>query len=120
METNNQNSEFAERFLAQLIRRGVKHLVVCPGSRSQALALAAARYESEGLITLHVRVDERSAAFLALGIAVETGMPAPVIVTSGTAVLNLHPAVTEAHHAGVAMLLLTADRPAEMHGIGSS
>lgn len=112
--------EHASHVLAELITLGVTHVVVCPGSRSQALALAAADAERLGLITLHVRLDERSAGFLALGIARETGIPAPVIVTSGTAVVNLLPAVSEAHHARVPMILLTADRPDELRGIRSS
>lgn len=111
---------FAVELLAELIRRGVRDVVVCPGSRSQALALAAAAAERVGAIRLHVRFDERSAAFFALGVARETGQPAPVIVTSGTAVANLTPAVLEAHEARVPMILLTADRPPELHGVRSN
>nr|WP_241156106.1 2-succinyl-5-enolpyruvyl-6-hydroxy-3-cyclohexene-1-carboxylic-acid synthase [Leucobacter chromiireducens] len=106
--------------LGELIRLGVRDVVVCPGSRSQALALAAAAAERVGAIRLHVRIDERSAAFFALGVARETGMPAPVIVTSGTAVANLLPAALEAHAGRVPMLLLTADRPTELRGIRST
>src|SRR5690606_40293546 len=84
-------SVYATALLAGLVRRGVTDVVVCPGSRSQALALAAARFEQAGLLTLHVRIDERSAGFLALGLAIETGVPAVVVTTSGTAVANLHP-----------------------------
>ncbi|MBL3699955.1 2-succinyl-5-enolpyruvyl-6-hydroxy-3-cyclohexene-1-carboxylic-acid synthase [Leucobacter luti] len=108
---------FAVELLGELIRRGVRDVVVCPGSRSQALALAAAAAERAGAIRLHVRIDERSAGFLALGIARESGVPAPVIVTSGSAVGNLLPAALEAHEARVPLLLLTADRPAELRGI---
>jgi len=111
---------FAVELLAELIRRGVEDVVLCPGSRSQALALAAASAERAGAIRLHVRLDERSAAFFALGVARETGIPAPVIVTSGTAVANLMPAVLEAHEGRVPLLLLTADRPAELRGIRSN
>lgn len=113
-------SIFAVELLGELIRHGVCDVVVCPGSRSQALALAAAAAEQAEAIRLHVRVDERSAAFFALGIARETGIPAPVIVTSGGAVANLLPAVLEAHEARVPMLLLTADRPEELRGIRSN
>ncbi len=95
-------------------------IVVSPGSRSQALALAAAALERAGGVRVHVRLDERTAAFFALGLAVESGRPALVVTTSGTAVANLHPAVLEAHHSGVPMILLTADRPAELRGIGSN
>lgn len=111
---------FAVELLGELIRRGVRDVVVCPGSRSQALALAAAAAERADAIRLHVRVDERSAGFFALGVARETGVPAPVVVTSGTAVANLAPAVLEAHEARVPMLVLTADRPDELRGIRSN
>ena len=113
-------SVYATALLAGLVRRGVTDLVVCPGSRSQALALAAARFEQAGLVTLHVRIDERSAGFLALGLAVESGVPAVVITTSGTAVGNLHPAVLEAAHAGVPLLVVSADRPEELRGVGAN
>jgi 2-succinyl-5-enolpyruvyl-6-hydroxy-3-cyclohexene-1-carboxylate synthase len=93
---------------------------VSPGSRSQALALAAVALERAGGITVHVRLDERTAGFFALGLAVETGRPAAVVTTSGTAVANLHPAVLEAHHSGVPMLVVSADRPTELRGIGSN
>ncbi len=114
------SSVFAVELLGELIRRGVRDVVVCPGSRSQALALAAAAAERAEAIRLHVRLDERSAAFFALGVARETGVPAPVIVTSGTAVANLSPAVLEAHEARVPLMLITADRPDELRGIRSN
>lgn len=113
-------AHFAAELLAELISRGLRDVVVCPGSRSQALALASAEAEALGAIRLHVRVDERSAAFFALGVGRETGVPAAVIVTSGTAVANLLPAVAEAHHSRVPLLLLTADRPNELRGIRSN
>jgi 2-succinyl-5-enolpyruvyl-6-hydroxy-3-cyclohexene-1-carboxylate synthase len=113
-------SDFAVAFLAQLIRLGVRDVVVCPGSRSQALALAAAEFERAGLLTLRVRIDERSAGFLALGLARESGAPVVVVTTSGTAVANLHPAVLEASHSGVPLVVVTADRPAELLGIGAN
>ncbi len=102
------------------MRRGIRDLVLCPGSRSQPLALAAAALEASGLLRLHVRIDERSAGFLALGLAAESGVPVAVVTTSGTAVANLHPAVLEAAHAGIPLLLLTADRPEELRGIGAN
>lgn len=113
-------SEFAVALLAEFVRLGVRDAVVCPGSRSQALALAAAAAEDAGALRLHVRTDERSAGFFALGVARETGLPAPVIVTSGTAVANLVPAALEAHEGRVPLLLLTADRPVELRGIRSN
>jgi len=93
---------------------------VAPGSRSQALALAAAELERVGAIRLHVRIDERGAGFLALGTADESRRPAVVVTTSGTAVANLHPAVLEAHHAGVPLIVCSADRPVELRGIRSN
>lgn len=106
--------------LSEFVRLGVTDVVVAPGSRSQALALAAAELERVGSIRLHVRIDERGAGFLALGLSVESGRPAVVVTTSGTAVANLHPAVLEAHHAGVPLIVATADRPAELRGIRSN
>lgn len=106
-------------FVDELARCGVRHVVLCPGSRSAPLAyalLAADRRLDARRIQLHVRVDERSAAFLALGLARGGGRPAAVVTTSGTAVANLHPAVLEAHEAGVPLLLVTADRPPELRG----
>ncbi|MBL3688058.1 2-succinyl-5-enolpyruvyl-6-hydroxy-3-cyclohexene-1-carboxylic-acid synthase [Leucobacter zeae] len=111
---------FAVELLAGLIRRGVRDVVVCPGSRSQALALAAAAAETAGAVRLHVRLDERAAGFFAVGVARETGMPAPVVVTSGTAVANLGPAVLESHEGRVPFIALTADRPQELRGIRSN
>ena len=94
---------------------GVGHVVLCPGSRSAPLAYALHAAEDAGLLRLHVRHDERSAAFTALGIG-RTGQLAAVVTTSGTAVANLHPAVLEAHHGGVPLLVLTADRPHALRG----
>ena len=111
---------FATRLIGALVSEGVRDIVVCPGSRSQALALAAASAEARGEVHLHVRIDERSAAFFALGVARETGMAAPVIVTSGSAVANLAPAAVEAAEGRVPLILLTADRPAELRGIRSN
>ncbi|GAA4192089.1 2-succinyl-5-enolpyruvyl-6-hydroxy-3-cyclohexene- 1-carboxylic-acid synthase [Microbacterium oryzae] len=113
-------SEAAWALLSELVAQGVTHVIVSPGSRSQALALAAARLEREGRIRLHVRIDERVAGFTALGIGRELGVPAALICTSGTAVANLLPAALEAHHSGVPLLLLTADRPPELRGIGAN
>lgn len=114
------STDAAAALLAGLVARGVRHLVVSPGSRSQALALVAAELERAGLVRLHVRIDERVAGFTALGIGRETGIPAAVICTSGTAVANLLPAALEAHHSGIPLLLLTADRPPELRGIGAN
>lgn len=113
-------SAAAMALLAGLARHGVTDLVLSPGSRSQALALAAAALARAGHLHLHVRIDERVAGFTALGLAIETGRPVAIVCTSGTAVANLHPAVLEAHHSGVPLIVLTADRPAELRGIGSN
>ncbi|MGE3194129.1 MAG: 2-succinyl-5-enolpyruvyl-6-hydroxy-3-cyclohexene-1-carboxylic-acid synthase [Microbacteriaceae bacterium] len=113
-------SAFATALLGELIASGVRDVVLSPGSRSQALALAAAEFERAGMLRLHVRIDERSAGFLAIGLAVESGLPVAVITTSGTAVAELHPAVLEAAHSGVPLILLTADRPPELIGIGAN
>lgn len=110
----------AAALLSALAAAGLTDVVVSPGSRSQALALAAAALERAGALRLHVRIDERVGGFTALGLGIETGRPAAVVVTSGTAVAELHAAVLEGHHAGVPMLLLTADRPAELRGTGSN
>jgi len=101
----------------ELARSGVVHVVVCPGSRSAALAIAL--HEDHRLV-VHVHPDERSAAFVALGIGRATGVPAAVVVTSGTAVANLLPATVEADRAAAPLLLLTADRPPELRGTGAN
>jgi 2-succinyl-5-enolpyruvyl-6-hydroxy-3-cyclohexene-1-carboxylate synthase len=111
---------FAVALFDEFARLGLRDVVLSPGSRSQALALAAAEYERAGLLRLHVRIDERVGGFVALGLAVETGLPVVIVTTSGTAVANLHPAVLEAHHAGVPLLVLSADRPDSLRGIGSN
>lgn len=110
-------SAYADRLVAALADAGMTDLVVCPGSRSQAIALAAARLDRADRLAVHVRIDERSAAFLALGLARETGRPAGIVVTSGTALANLHPAMLEAHHSDVPLIAITADRPAELQGV---
>ncbi|KQX05340.1 MULTISPECIES: 2-succinyl-5-enolpyruvyl-6-hydroxy-3-cyclohexene-1-carboxylic-acid synthase [unclassified Leifsonia] len=110
-------SDAAFALLRSFARLGVLDVVVCPGSRSQALALAAAALADDGVLRLHVRLDERGAGFLALGLGIEAGVPALVVTTSGTAVANLHPAVLEAHHSRVPLVVLSADRPVELRGI---
>ncbi len=118
--TESPATDFAVALLDEFVRLGVREVVLSPGSRSQALALAVAEFERLGLLRLRVRIDERVAGFLALGIAVETGAPVLVITTSGTAVANLHPAVLEAHHSGVPLIILSGDRPDHLRGIGSN
>lgn len=115
--TGNPATDAAIALLTGLVHEGLRHIVLSPGSRSQALALVAAELERAGAIELHVRIDERVGGFLALGIAAETRRPAAIITTSGTATANLLPAVLEAHHSNLPMLVLTADRPSELRGI---
>ena len=114
------SSVCAGTIVAQLCAQGVTEAVLAPGSRSAPLALALAQAEADGRLRLHVRFDERSAGFLALGLAKASGRPVPVVTTSGTAVGNLMPAVLEAHHGGVPLLVLSADRPASLVGFGAN
>lgn len=118
--TSSPAMDAAASLIADLVAHGVRDVVLSPGSRSQALALAGVRLADDGHIRVHVRIDERVAGFTALGIARESGVPAAVICTSGTAVANLLPAVMEAFHSGVPLLLLTADRPPELRGVGAN
>ena len=104
----------------ELVRCGVTDAVVCPGSRNAPLAFALHAADAEGRLRLHVRIDERTAGFLAHGLALRSGRPVPVSTTSGTAVANLHPAVLEASHSGVPLLVLSADRPPEAVGTGAN
>ncbi|WP_370278749.1 2-succinyl-5-enolpyruvyl-6-hydroxy-3-cyclohexene-1-carboxylic-acid synthase [Pseudarthrobacter sp. NamB4] len=103
-----------------LLDGGVQHVVVSPGSRSAPMAYALAEASAEGKVELLVRIDERSAGFTALGLALSTGSPAAVLTTSGTAVGNLMPAVMEANHAAVPLIVLSADRPDELRGTGAN
>jgi 2-succinyl-5-enolpyruvyl-6-hydroxy-3-cyclohexene-1-carboxylate synthase len=103
-----------------LIDGGVQYVVVSPGSRSAPMAYALAEASAAGLVELLVRIDERSAGFTALGLALSTGSPAAVLTTSGTAVGNLMPAVMEANHAAVPLVVLSADRPDELRGTGAN
>jgi 2-succinyl-5-enolpyruvyl-6-hydroxy-3-cyclohexene-1-carboxylate synthase len=113
-------SDFALDLLRGFLAAGVRHLVLAPGSRSQALALAASRLDHEGALQVHVRIDERVAGFTALGLARESRRPVAVLCTSGTAAANLMPAAMEAFHSGVPLVLLTADRPPELRGVGAN
>ncbi|MGO2519808.1 MAG: 2-succinyl-5-enolpyruvyl-6-hydroxy-3-cyclohexene-1-carboxylic-acid synthase [Microbacterium sp.] len=118
--TVSRASDAAASLLAELVENGVTDVVISPGSRSQALALAATRLARDGVVRVHVRIDERVAGFTALGIARERRVPVAVICTSGTAAANLLPAAMEAFHSGVPLLLLTADRPPELRGVGAN
>jgi len=104
----------------ELVRGGVREAVLCPGSRNAPLSYALHAAELAGRLRLHVRIDERSAGFLALGLARGSARPVIVATTSGSAVANLHPAVLEASHSRVPVVVLSADRPAELIGTGAN
>jgi 2-succinyl-5-enolpyruvyl-6-hydroxy-3-cyclohexene-1-carboxylate synthase len=114
------STALARVLVDELVRGGVREAVLSPGSRSAPLAFALADADAAGRLRLHVRIDERTAAFLALGLARASGRPVPVVTTSGTATANLHPAVLEADLSGVPLVLLTADRPQELRGTGAN
>jgi 2-succinyl-5-enolpyruvyl-6-hydroxy-3-cyclohexene-1-carboxylate synthase len=116
VDPTNRNTALASAMVEELARSGVRRAVVSPGSRSTPLAVALWR---EPAIEATVILDERSAGFFALGTALATGIPAPVLCTSGSAAANLHPAVVEADEAGVPLIVLTADRPPELRDIGA-
>lgn len=104
----------------ELIRGGVRDVVLCPGSRNAPLAFALADADRAGRLRLHVRIDERTAGYLAVGLAVGSGRPVPIAMTSGTAVANLGPAVVEANYARVPLIVLSANRPYELLGTGAN
>ena len=116
----NPATTLARTVVDELVACGVTDAVLCPGSRNAPLAFALHAADAAGRLRLHVRIDERTAGFLALGLALGSGRPVPVATTSGTAAANLLPAVLEAAHAGVPLLAITADRPAELVGTGAS
>jgi 2-succinyl-5-enolpyruvyl-6-hydroxy-3-cyclohexene-1-carboxylate synthase len=116
----NPSTALATVVVDELVRHGVREAVLCPGSRSAVFAYALQEADRSGRLRLHVRVDERSAAFLALGLAKLTRRPVPVFTTSGTAVANLHPAVLEASHGAVPLIIVSADRPAELRATGAN
>ena len=116
MDATNRNTALASALVEELARAGVRHACVSPGSRSAPLALALWR---EPQVRVWSHVDERSAGFFALGIAQQTGVPAVVLTTSGTAGANVHPAVAEAAEARIPLIVITADRPPELRGRGA-
>jgi 2-succinyl-5-enolpyruvyl-6-hydroxy-3-cyclohexene-1-carboxylate synthase len=116
VDRSNRNTALASAFVEELERCGVRHAVIAPGSRSTPLALALWRAQG---IEARVVIDERSAGFHALGAAQATGTPVAVLCTSGTAAANLHSAICEADESAVPLIVLTADRPPELRGIGA-
>ena len=107
---------FCATLVDEWLHCGVRHAVVSPGSRSTPIALEIANRQE---IEMHIFHDERSAAFAALGIAKASGVPAILVCSSGTAAVEFHPAVVEAHHSETPILICTADRPAELQGVGA-
>ncbi|ROO84648.1 2-succinyl-5-enolpyruvyl-6-hydroxy-3-cyclohexene-1-carboxylate synthase [Actinocorallia herbida] len=116
----NPATALATVLVDELLRGGMTDAVLAPGSRSAPLALALDAAERAGRMRLHVRVDERSASFLALGLAKRTARPVALVCTSGTAAANFHPAVIEASESAVPLIVLTADRPPELRGTGAN
>lgn len=116
----NPSTALAVTLADELIRCGLTDAVLAPGSRSAPLAMALHARGERGDIRLHVRIDERSAGYLALGLAKASGRPAAVLCTSGTAAASFHPAVIEADESCVPLLVLTSDRPPELRGTGAN
>jgi 2-succinyl-5-enolpyruvyl-6-hydroxy-3-cyclohexene-1-carboxylate synthase len=116
----NPSTAQARVVVDELIRGGVRDVVLCPGSRNAPLAFALQDADRAGRIRLHVRIDERTAGYLAIGLAVAEGAPVCVAMTSGTAVANLGPAVVEANYARVPLIVLSANRPYELLGTGAN
>jgi 2-succinyl-5-enolpyruvyl-6-hydroxy-3-cyclohexene-1-carboxylate synthase len=116
MDPTNANTALASAFVEELARSGLRLAVISPGSRSTPLAVALWRQPQ---IEVSVIVDERSAGFFALGAAQASGEPVALLCTSGTALVNYHPAVVEADESAIPLLILSADRPPELRGIGA-
>ncbi len=116
----NPSTAQAHVVVDELIRGGVRDVVLCPGSRNAPLAFALQDADRAGRIRLHVRIDERTAGYLAIGLAISAGAPVCVAMTSGTAVANLGPAVVEANYARVPLIVLSANRPYELLGTGAN
>jgi 2-succinyl-5-enolpyruvyl-6-hydroxy-3-cyclohexene-1-carboxylate synthase len=116
----NPSTAQARIVVDELLRGGVKDVVLCPGSRNAPLAFALSDADRDGRLRLHVRIDERTAGFLAIGLAVSGQAPVPIAMTSGTAVANLGPAVVEANYARVPLIVLSANRPYELLGTGAN
>ncbi|GAB7066351.1 2-succinyl-5-enolpyruvyl-6-hydroxy-3-cyclohexene-1-carboxylic-acid synthase [Mycobacterium hodleri] len=115
----NPSTTQARIVVDELIRGGVRDVVLCPGSRNAPLAFALHDADRAGRLRLHVRIDERTAGFLAIGLAA-SGSPVCVAMTSGTAVANLGPAVVEANYARVPLVVLSANRPYDLLGTGAN
>ncbi len=117
INTANRNLLWASILADELVRCGVRHVVVSPGSRSTPLAVA---FSEQPEIKVHSVLDERAAAFFALGIGKASGMPAVAVCTSGTAAANYFPAIIEASESHVPLIVMTADRPHELRDSGAN
>jgi 2-succinyl-5-enolpyruvyl-6-hydroxy-3-cyclohexene-1-carboxylate synthase len=115
-----ESTSLARVIVRQIIEAGITDVVISPGSRNAPLSFAFFAASQKGFIKLHTRIDERTAAFFALGLAKASGRAVPIVCTSGTAVANYHPAVLEAHHTNTPLLVLTADRPARLRKTGAN
>lgn len=115
-----QSTQLARVIVRQIIEAGITNVVISPGSRNAPLSLAFVAAQERGLIKIHIRIDERTAAFFALGLAKSSGRAVPIICTSGTAVANYHPAVLEASHSNIPLFVITADRPAALRRTGAN
>ena len=116
----NTSTTLARTIVRQILEASITDVVISPGSRNAPLSLAFFQAAERNLITLHTRIDERTAAFFALGVAKASKRPVPIICTSGTAVANYHPAILEASHSNQPLLVITADRPANLRRTGSN
>mgnify|MGYP000032056559 CR=1 FL=1 len=114
------STQLAHSLLRQLIETGVSDFVVCPGSRNAPFLIALGEASSKQIVDLHIKIDERGAAFFALGIAKASNNYVAVICTSGTAAANFHPAALEALHSNSKLLIITADRPARLRKTGAN
>lgn len=115
-----ESTTLARVIVRQIIESGITDAVLSPGSRNAPLSIALYEAQKHGLINLHIKIDERGAAFFALGLTKSTQRPVPIVCTSGTAVANYHPAVLESSHSNAPLLVLTADRPARLRRTGSN
>jgi 2-succinyl-5-enolpyruvyl-6-hydroxy-3-cyclohexene-1-carboxylate synthase len=116
----NPSTALASVVVDELVQSDMTEVVLAPGSRNSPLSFALHAADSADRLRLHVRIDERTAGFLALGLAKASERPVAVVTTSGTAAANLHPAVLEAAHSGIPLIVITADRPAELRGAGAN
>jgi len=116
----NTSTTLARTIVRQILEAGITDVVISPGSRNAPLSIAFSQAAARNLITLHTRIDERTAAFFALGIAKASKRAVPVICTSGTAAANYHPAILEASHSNLPLLVITADRPANLRRTGAN